>query len=117
MQPGNISTAAVNAGAAAAEGERLKDIKHLTTVDTNGGTFIPLVAETLGLRSPFAKASLKTIATRSSMHSGTSEKLALKNLLEQLSVKLWSYNAKLILHYLSVCDTPRINAHALHTHT
>lgn len=57
--------------------------KHLQTVEAAaGGTFYPLVVESLGLWTPFA---LKTIAI---LHNGLSEKLAFKNLLQLLSITL-----------------------------
>ena len=60
-----------------------------------------LVVETMGLWSPFALRTLRTIAIRASLHNGLTEKLSFKNLLQQMSVKLWCYNAKLVLHRLS----------------
>ena len=65
-----------------------KDNKHHSTVKTAGGSFFPLVVETLGLWTPFTIKTLRTIATRASLY----KKLAFKNLIGQLSVKLWAYN-------------------------
>ncbi len=103
LQPGKISTAAVSAGAIAEQGEMSKDSKHLQSVEAVGGSFYPLVVETMGPWTPFA---LRTIATRASLRSGLSEKQALKNLLQQLSIKLWSYNSKLVLNRLAIIPDP-----------
>ena len=54
LQPGKISTAAVNAGAIVGQGEISKDNKHLPAIEAIGGTFYPLVVETMGLWTPFA---------------------------------------------------------------
>ena len=97
LQPSTISTA-VNAGAIAERREISKDNKQHSTVKTAGGSFFPLVVETLGLWTPFAIQTLRTIATRASLYN---KKLAFKNLIGQLSVKLWAYNSKLVLDHFS----------------
>ena len=74
------------------QGEQSKDSKYSNTVEKAGGEFVPLAVETLGLWTPFA---------RTIVHNGLPLKLADMNLIQQLSVKLWSYNAKMILHYFS----------------
>ena len=106
LQPGNITNAVYNAGAAAAAGEALKDEKHQTSVEASGGSFIPLVVESLGVWTPFAKKSLKSIATRSSLGRGLSVLQAYNLLLQQLSIQLWAYNAKMIRHRLSTLPLP-----------
>ena len=75
-----------------------KDSKHRQVVEANGGTFYPLVVESMGLWSPFALKSLRVIAARASRHNGLSENQSFKNLLQQLSIKLWCYNSKLVLN-------------------
>ena len=100
LQPSTISTA-VNACAIAESREISKDNKHRSVVETAGGSFFPLVVETLGLWTPFAIKTLRTIATRASLYNGLPEKLAFKNLIGQLSVKLWAYNSKLVLDHFS----------------
>ena len=47
--------------------------------------FIPVVVETYGVWTPFAKSVIKTIATRTTIKSGLSRAVAYKNLMEQLS--------------------------------
>ena len=106
LQPGNITNAVYNAGAAAAAGEASKDEKHQTSVEASGGSFIPLVVESLGVWTPFAKKSLKSIATRSSLGRGLSVLQAYNLLLQQLSIQLWAYNAKMICHRLSTLPLP-----------
>ena len=69
LQPSNITRATHTAGVAAATGELLKDSQHQATVEASGGSFIPLVVESLGLWTPFAKKTLKSIATRSAVVS------------------------------------------------
>ena len=101
LQPSNITRATHTAGVAAATGELLKDSQHQATVEASGGSFIPLVVESLGLWTPFAKKTLKSIATRSAFKSGLPSHLAFKQLLQQLSSQLWAQNARMILHRLS----------------
>ena len=105
-QPGLISSASSNAGAAAASGESSKDAKYNASVSAAGGVFIPLAVETFGLWTPFAVKTLKSIASRSTLHNGLTAKDAFKNLIQQLSIKLWSYNSKLILNYLATLPPP-----------
>ena len=85
--------------AAAAAGEVAKDKKHLAAVEKVGSDFIPLVVETFGVWTPFALKTLQNIADRTTPRSGVPWKVARKNLLQQLSVQLWSNNAKMILRY------------------
>ena len=63
-----------------------------------GADLIPLV-ETFGVWTPFALQSLNIIADRTIPRSGVPPKLARKNLLQQLSVALWTHNARMILRY------------------
>jgi len=96
-QPSHISSSSC-AGVAAA-GELAKDQRHQDAVDEVGCDFIPLVVETLGVWSPFALQTLHTIADRTTARNSISTKLARKNLLQQLSVSLWTNNACMILRY------------------
>ena len=98
-QPAFISSCASCAGVAAAAGEVAKDKKHLAAVEKVGSDFIPLVVETFGVWTPFALKTLQNIADRTTPRSGVPRKVARKNLLQQLSVQLWSNNAKMILRY------------------
>ena len=101
LQPGNLNRASVNAGAAAVAGEIEKDQKHTAKVERSGGRFYPLVVKTLGVWTASSLTTLRTIAARTTVRSGLTTKLALRNLIEQLSIKCWAYNAKMMLHHLS----------------
>ena len=99
LSPSYISQASVSAGAAAAAGEALKDKQHEANVVAAGGQFYPLIVETFGVWTPFAQETLKDIARRTTARNGLSPKKAFKNLIQQLSVCLWKYNAKTVLRY------------------
>ena len=53
-----ISSAASQAGVAAAAGEEAKDAQYLDIVDQSGGDFAPLVCETFGVWTPFALSTV-----------------------------------------------------------
>ena len=56
-----------------------------------------MVVETLGLWTPFGVKTLKAISSKASaIISCIPFTRAFKNLLEQLSVKLWQFNAKMV---------------------
>ena len=93
-QPAYICSSTYCAGVVAAAGELAKDEKHLAAVVKVGADFIPLVVETFGVWTPFALRSLNIIADRTTWCSSQVSK---KNLLQQLSVALWTNNARMIL--------------------
>ena len=95
-QPSHISFSSSCAGVAAAAGELAKDQRHQDAVEEVGCDFVPLVVETFGFWSPFALQTLRTIAERTTARSGASTKQAHKHLLQQLSVSLWTNNARMI---------------------
>ena len=64
----------------------------IINVSGAGCVFFPLVVETLGL----------CITAHTTLRSGVSQGQAFHNLLQQLSVKLWSYNAKMWLCHISL---------------
>ena len=70
-----------------------KDAKYDHNVSSAGCVFFPLVVETLGLWTDSSISPLRRIAARTTLRSGVSQGQAFHNLLQQLSVKLWSYNA------------------------
>ncbi len=70
MQSSSINVASMTAGSAAAEGEGIKDNKYVKIVEQVGAVFVPLVVETLGVWTPFAKSMLKNIATRTTIKNG-----------------------------------------------
>ena len=58
-----------------------------------------LVVESFGVWTPFALSILYFIADRTTTRSGISRKMARRNLVQQLSVCLWTNNARMILRY------------------
>lgn len=112
LQSSRFHVSSTSAGAVGAAGEALKDARHAANVASVGGVFIPVVVESLGLWTPFATRIISQIASRTIIHNGLTSKQAQKNLFQQLSVKLWCYNAKMILHFMaatprsSICDSP-----------
>jgi len=49
--------------------------------------------------TPFARDTLKDIARRTTATHGLSPKKDFRNLIQQLSICLWKYNAKTVLCY------------------
>ena len=90
------------AGIASSAGEMDKDAKYDHNVSSAGCVFFPLVVETLGLWTDSSISLLRRIAAHTTLHSGISQGQAFHNLLQQLSVKLWSYNAKMLLRHISL---------------
>jgi len=90
---------------AVAAGEEAKDNQYFDIANQSGGDFIPLVCESFGAWTPSALSTLFLIAERSMAKNGLPRKVARRQLLQQLSVTLWHYNARMILrqHALS-CD-------------
>ena len=80
-QPAFISSAASQAGVAAAAGEEAKDNRYLDSVTNDGGDFIPLVCESFGVWSPFTLSTLFTIADHTTVKNGLPRKLARRQLL------------------------------------
>ena len=76
-----------------------KDDKYEAIVGREGAVFVPLVVETLGVWTPFAKRTLKSITARTTIKNGLSSASAYRNLIMQLSTKLFS---KMMLNHLSV---------------
>ncbi len=74
LQPGNLHRASMNAGTVAAAGESEKDQKHAGSVEQAGGTFHPLATEALGLWTLSSLSLLSTIAARTTISSGLSNK-------------------------------------------
>jgi len=113
-QASHISSSSSYAGvAAAAAGELAKDQTHWDSVEEAGCDFIPLVVETFGVWSPFTLKSLNVVADHTTARSGCSTRLARKHLLQQLSVSLWTSDARMILRYWALqggdTDFPFLN--------
>ena len=96
LQPLYVTKSAVRAGAATEAGEEQKDIHHEDRVRTAGGLFYPLVVETLGLWSLFSIKTLKAIAFKASAVSGLTFHQAFQNMMQQLSIRLWKHNSRMI---------------------
>ena len=77
LSPSFLSQASVSAGAAAAR-EALKDKQHEANVVVAGGQFYPLIVETFGVWTPFARETLKDIARRTTARNGLSPKKLLE---------------------------------------
>ena len=97
LQPSYLVQAATCPGAAAAAGEIEKDQWHDAMVSNTGGIFHPLVVESLGLWTLNSLQVLKIIARRASFLNNAGISRSVCNLHQQLSVKLWLYNAKMVL--------------------
>ncbi len=102
MQPSYVTQTAYRAGNAAAAGEREKDQRHEANVTSTGSIFHPLMCESLGLWSPHSLEVLKTIARRLSFKRNLTVSQAVRDIHEQLSMKLWLYNAQMIWHRLAL---------------
>ena len=89
-------------GAAAEAGEIEKDEKHDRVVTQAGGHFYPLTVETLGHWSLSSLETLKTIALRASSMNSIPFSQTYSNLREQLSMRLWQYNAKVLYSRLNL---------------
>ena len=73
-----------------------KDAYHDDIVATAGGEFFPLALETLGYWTPSNLKTLKIIALKTTIFNTTSLFQAFQNLIEQVYVKLWLFNARLV---------------------
>ena len=102
MQPSYFSKAAIKPGAAAEAAEIEKDEKHDKVITQEGGHFYPLIVETFGHWSPSSLETLKTIASKASSMNSIPFSQAYSNLMEQLSVRLWQHNAKLLYSRLNL---------------
>ena len=81
LQPNTINEASRTAGIAAAEGETIKDDKYAETVARSKAVFVPLIVETLKVWTPFARSTLRSIASRATIKNGLSKHMAYKNLI------------------------------------
>ena len=100
LLPQFLINSSLQAGAAAASGELEKDSKYLEAVESAHCLFYPLVIETLGTWSPSSLETLKTIARRTTLSTGSSTSNAVRHLHQQLSVRLWQFNARMVLERL-----------------
>ncbi|XP_062518293.1 uncharacterized protein LOC134193482 [Corticium candelabrum] len=107
FQQSHIVHSAYCAGAAAAAGEMEKDDRHKDNVEATGGVFYPLVVESYGTWTSSSLQTLKTIARRTSLRSSITVSRAIVNFHGQLSLRLWQFNARMILDRLSLLGLDR----------
>ena len=96
MQPAYVAKSAISAGAAAMAGEEEKDHRHDSEVNAAGGYFYPIIVESFGLWTSSSLATLKVIASKTTAKSRISFSSAVSNLLQQLSVRLFQFSARMI---------------------
>ena len=81
-----------------------KDQLHATAVEESGGEFYPIVVESFGVWAPCSLMRLREIASRATTYTALPRHRALTNLMQQLSVVLWRYNARLLRSQLDLSD-------------
>ena len=104
LQPAFLAEGAIRPGVAAEAGEAAKDLHHAAAVEQAGGVFLPLAVESFGVWTPHSLATLQRIAAHTTTASGLTAGRAQQNLLQQLSVRLWQFNARLLRSRLQVAD-------------
>ena len=97
LKIGNPNRPSTDAVASAITGEFEKDSKHAGSVEEVGGRFFPLVTKMVEVWTSSSFLLLCTFAERTTLHNGLSPSVTAHNLMQQISVKLWSYNTKMIL--------------------
>ena len=102
LQDSLLCLSAVTAEVAVQCGEADKDYHYEAVVRAARDIFVPLVVESLGVWSPHSLGVLRNIALHTTSKSGAPSTLAFCHLLEQLSVCLWRYNSRMLLHHLSL---------------
>ena len=96
---GVLSHSAITPGFAALRGEMEKDARHKALVEAAGGEFLLLVVNNLGVWTPSSVEILRSIARISTLQNGLSTGKAFHHLVEQPSVQLYHYDAKMILRF------------------
>ncbi|XP_062523152.1 uncharacterized protein LOC134197820 [Corticium candelabrum] len=94
--PSHLINAAIKAGAAAEAGEVDKDERHHANVSSYGCLFYPLVVESYRVWATRSLEVLRSIVKKSLLSSGLSLRQASRQFHEQLSVRLWQYNSRMI---------------------
>jgi hypothetical protein len=100
LQASYIIQAAIHAGVASEAGKLEKDYHHNSSVEAHNCLFHPLVVESLGLWSAHSLQILKQIARRLTFRYNFTFSQSIDLLHQQLSLKLWQYNAKMVLSRL-----------------
>ena len=86
LQPLYISKSAIQAGAAAAAGELEKSVHYEEELESSGYDFYPLVIESLGVWSPSSLETLKIMARRTVLITGTTMVKATQYFLQTLAI-------------------------------
>ena len=73
-----------------------KDERHHANVSNYGCLFYPLVVESYGVWAAHILEVLRSIVKKSLLSSGLSLRQASRQFHEQLSVRLWQYNSRMI---------------------
>ena len=89
-------SSATSAGTAALAGEAEKDERHEEDVVSSGGLFFPLGSGDIRLLDSLKSADTQDYSFQDHLINTTSLSQAFSNLMQQLSVKLWVYNARLV---------------------
>ena len=88
------------AGAAAEAGEVQKDLHYDSDVTNAGASFYPMIVETYGTWSTYSLEIIKVIARKTSLLNKLPVSRTVCNIHEQLAVRLWQYNARMVLDRL-----------------
>ena len=91
-----MSSSATAAGAAGLAGEMEKDAKYDVLVSASDALIYPLAVASFGAWTPASLDSLRTIATKTITSNNIPFSQAYSNLMQQLSVNLWKFNARMI---------------------
>ena len=86
----------------------MEDSCHEDMVKATGSLFEPLVVDALGLWHPHSKRMLKIIARKTAFYCCQTISRTLMFLYEQFSVKLWLFNARLILVRLALDSRDKV---------
>ena len=99
LHSGVITCSASSPGFAALKGKMAKDARHRDLVEAAGDVFYPLVVDNFGVWTPSSIEVLRSIARSSTVRNGLSVAIAFYHLVERLSVQLYRYNARMVLHF------------------
>ena len=111
LLPQFLSRVSFTAGIASSVGKMHRDAKYnYYSVSCSGCAFFPLVVKTLGIWTDSSISLLRRITVRTTLCSDVSQAQAFHNLLQQLSVKLWSYNAKMLLRHISLLPVAELDS-------
>ena len=91
-----VVNSANSACSAAAAGELEKDLKYEEAVADSGALFFPLAVETYRFWTPASLDTIKTIASKVVTATSIPFTQVYSNLMQQLYVNLWKFNACMI---------------------